>query len=97
VFRLLEISYRFKSNFEKFFTLLVALETFAMAVMNAGMAVNLLPSKGWPYPLISYGPFFTVFYVIQLGIVQFFLNRRFYEVYAPRSVKKRVKKQNLGG
>jgi len=88
VFRLLEISYRFQSKFEKFFTLLVAFETFAMVVMNAGMAVNFLPSKGWPYPLISYGPFFVVFYIIQLGIVQYFLNRRFYEVYAPKKVKK---------
>ena len=85
IFRLLTISFHFKSRFEKYFTLLVAIETFAMAFMNAGMAVNLLPSKGWPYPLISYGPFFTVFYIIQLGIIQYMLNKKFYEVYGKRN------------
>ena len=79
--RLLNIAYRFRSNFEKFFTLLVAIETFAMAFMNAGMAVNLLPSKGWPYPLISYAPFYMLFYIIQLGLIQFFVKRRFYEIF----------------
>ena len=79
--RLLNIAYRFGSNFEKFFTLLVAIETFAMAFMNAGMAVNLLPSKGWPYPLISYAPFYMLFYIIQLGLIQFFVKRRFYEIF----------------
>ncbi len=79
--RLLVISYRFKGMFEKFFTLLVAVETFAMALMNAGMAVNLIPSKGWPYPLISYAPFFVLFYIIQLGIVQYMVRKRFYEVF----------------
>ncbi len=78
--RLLNIAYRFRSNFEKFFTLLVAVETFALAIVNAGMAVNLLPSKGWPYPLISYAPFYMLFYIIQLGIVQYFVRKRFYEV-----------------
>ena len=79
--RLLNIAYLFRSNFEKFFTLLVAIETFAMAFMNAGMAVNLLPSKGWPYPLISYAPFYLLFYIIQLGIIQYFVKRRFYEIF----------------
>jgi cell division protein FtsW (lipid II flippase) len=79
--RLLNLAYRFKSKFESYFTLLVALETFAMALMNAGMAVNLLPSKGWPYPLISYGPFFLIFYIIQLGLVQYMVVNRFAEIY----------------
>jgi len=79
--RLLNISYRLGGKFEKYFTLLVAIETFAMSLVNAGMAVNLLPSKGWPYPLISYAPFFVLFYIIQLGIIQFFVRKRFYEVF----------------
>ena len=79
--RLLNIAYRFKGEFERYFTILVAFETFAMAIMNAGMAVNLLPSKGWPYPLISYAPFFVLFYIIQIGVIQYFVRKRFYEVF----------------
>ncbi|NPB05730.1 MAG: FtsW/RodA/SpoVE family cell cycle protein [Aquificae bacterium] len=78
--RLLNLAYRFRSNFERFFTLLVAVETFALALVNAGMAANLLPAKGWPYPLVSYAPFFALFYLVQLGVVQFFVRRRFHEV-----------------
>ncbi|HIP98291.1 MAG TPA: FtsW/RodA/SpoVE family cell cycle protein [Aquifex aeolicus] len=79
--RLLVISFRISNPFEKFFIILVAIETFLLSFINAGMAVNLIPSKGWPYPLISYAPFYVVFYIIQLGIVQFFVQKRFYEVY----------------
>lgn len=79
--RLLVISFRISNLFEKFFIILVAIETFLLAFINAGMAVNLIPSKGWPYPLISYAPFYVVFYIIQLGIVQYFVQKRFYEVY----------------
>jgi len=79
--RFLNIAYRFKGRFERNFTILVAIETFAMSLINAGMAVNLLPSKGWPYPLISYAPFFVLFYIVQIGIVQFFVRKRFYEVF----------------
>jgi len=79
--RLLVISYRFKGFFEKFFTLLVAVETFSLSLINAGMAVNLIPSKGWPYPLVSYAPFYTLFYIIQLGIVQYMVRKRFSEVF----------------
>jgi len=68
--RLIVIAYRFENSFRKFFTLLVAIETFSLSLMNAGMAVNLIPSKGWPYPLISYAPFYVLFYIIQLGIIQ---------------------------
>ncbi len=70
--RLIVMAYNFEDRFAQYFTILVAIETFAMAFMNAGMAVNLLPSKGWPYPLISYAPFYEFFYLIQLGIVQLF-------------------------
>ncbi len=79
--RLINLAYRFKGEFERYFTILVTVETFSMAIINAGMAVNLLPSKGWPYPLISYAPFFVLFYIIQLGIIQYFVRKRFYEVF----------------
>jgi cell division protein FtsW len=79
--RLLVIAYRFRDRFFQYFTILVAIETFAMAFMNAGMAVNLLPSKGWPYPLISYAPFYEMFYLIQLGIIQLFVKKRSIDVF----------------
>ena len=79
--RLLVIAFRISNPFEKFFIILVAFETFLLSFINAGMAVNLIPSKGWPYPLVSYAPFYVVFYIIQLGIVQYFVQKRFYEVY----------------
>ena len=79
--RLIVISYRFKGLFEKFFTLLVAVETFSLSLINAGMAVNLIPSKGWPYPLISYAPFYVLFFIIQLGIVQRMVKRRYNEIF----------------
>ncbi len=79
--RLIVISYRFEGLFEKFFTLLVAIETFSLSLINAGMAVNLIPSKGWPYPLISYAPFYVLFYIIQLGIVQYFVRKRYLEIF----------------
>ena len=79
--RLLVISYRFEGWFEKFFTLLVAIETFSLALMNAGMAVNLIPSKGWPYPLVSYAPFYVLFYIIQLGVIQYFVRKRYIEIF----------------
>ncbi len=79
--RLVVISFRFQSGFEKYFTLFVAWETFLLAFVNAGMAANLLPTKGWPYPLISYAPFYVVFYIWQLAIIQAFIKRRFYEVF----------------
>ena len=81
VLRLISLSYRFSSTFERYFTLLVALEIFSMAWVNAGMAANMLPSKGWPYPFISYAPMVILFLFVQLGIIQNFVKRRFYEIF----------------
>jgi cell division protein FtsW (lipid II flippase) len=81
VLRLLHLAYKFSSKFEKYFTFLVAFEIFTMAWVNAGMAANMLPSKGWPYPFVSYAPMVVLFLFIQLGIIQNFVKNRFYEIF----------------
>ena len=79
ILRLTVICYELKGRFEKFFTLLVIWQLFLFTFVNAGMAVNLVPSKGWPYLLISYSPMVIFFFIIQIAIIQAFIKNQYFE------------------
>ncbi len=69
LWRLIKISIEVKSVFGKLVVAGIALHIVMSALVNALMAVNLLPPKGIPLPFVSYGISNLIVNFVALGIV----------------------------
>lgn len=70
IFSTMRIGFIIDDNFARFIAVGVATVFFIHSFVNIGMTIRILPVKGLPLPLVSYGGSFMVSNLICLGILQ---------------------------